>query len=181
MELLSVSSVGLYKRQELVIRALPELLNRPGTGDLVYRVLGHHNSAEYVAGMKKLADDLGVGNRVIIEGRVPDQRVEDAMRRARAYVLMSVCESFGLPAIEAMSFGTPTVISNCCAHPEVGGDGAVLSSVDDVPALAGNLHRVLTDDAFSEALRRRGAKNIQRFRWSETAAQMAAALEEIAT
>jgi glycosyltransferase involved in cell wall biosynthesis len=181
MELLSVSSVGLYKRQELVIRALPDLLKRPGMKDLVYRVLGHHNNAQYVAGMKKLADDLGVGKRVIVEGRVPDERVEETMQQARAYVLMSVCESFGLPAIEAMSFGTPTVISNCCAHPEVGGDGAVLSPVDDIPVLTDNLHRVLTDEAFSEALRQRGAKNIQRFRWSETAAQMAEALQEIAT
>ena len=179
MELVTVSSVGLYKRQELVVRALPDLIKRPGTKDLIYRAAGFFNNEAYVTGLRRLAKDLGVADRFVLEGRVSDQRVEQLMRNSRAYVLMSVCESFGLPAIEAMSFGTPAVISNCCAHPEVGGDGVLLSPVDDIPALVENLYRVLTDEDFSEALRHRGAKNIQRFRWTDTACQMLRAIDEI--
>jgi glycosyltransferase involved in cell wall biosynthesis len=179
MELISISSVGIYKRQELVIRCMPELLKRPGTGDLIYRIIGHHNGQEYAASLAKLARDLGISERIIIEGRVPDERLELVMTRARAYVLMSVCESFGLPAIEAMSFGVPVVVSNCCAMPEVCASGAILSPVDDVSALTENLYRVLTDESVAEPLRQRGAQNVQRFHWRDTAAKMAVALDDI--
>jgi glycosyltransferase involved in cell wall biosynthesis len=177
MELLSVSSVGLYKRQELVIRALPQLIRMPGCADLTYRIVGHLNSADYRRTLTKMAQDLGVADRVFIEGRLPDDRVEQLYCQARCFVLMSICESFGLPAIEAMSFGTPVVTSNCCAMPEVCGSGAILSPVDDLPALVKNLHRVLTDEPFAEDLRHAGARNCQRFKWTHTAATMADELQ----
>jgi glycosyltransferase involved in cell wall biosynthesis len=179
VEVVSVSNVQPYKRQELVIRALPELVRRPGLEALTYRVAGHC-APGYQSELLRLADRLGVGGRVVLEGRVPDERVRQLYARARAFVLMSVCESFGIPAIEAMSFGTPVVTSDCCAMPEVCGPAADLSPPDDLPALTERLARVLTDPAHAEELRRRGFERVGRFRWADTAEAMARALEQIA-
>jgi glycosyltransferase involved in cell wall biosynthesis len=179
MEIISVSSISPYKRQELVVRAMPELVKRPGMGELVYRIVGHHYSDAYIEGLKKMAADLGVGKQVVFEGRLPDQRMQELLQRARAFVLMSVCESFGIPAIEAMSLGTPVVTSDCCAMPEVCGKGAILSPVDDVRALAENIYRVLSDSETAEQLRRAGAENCLRFSWAKTAEQMASEFERI--
>jgi glycosyltransferase involved in cell wall biosynthesis len=178
MEIVSVSNVNVYKRQELVIRALPELIRRPGLGELRYRIAGHCEPA-YRAELEALARELGVADRVVFAGRIDDDEVERAFRGARAFVLMSVCESFGIPAIEAMSFGTPVVTSDCCAMPEVCGPAAELCPVDDLPALVDRLARVLSDPARADELRRRGAEQVRRFRWATTAEQMATALEEI--
>src|SRR5262249_55624658 len=93
--------------------------------------------------------------------------------------LMSVCESFGLPAVEAMTYGTPVVVSNCCAMPEVCGEGAILSPVDDQAALTENLAKALADPSVAEPLRQRGAQNVQRFPWSATAERMAEALDSL--
>jgi glycosyltransferase involved in cell wall biosynthesis len=178
-EIVSVSTVGPYKRQELIVRALPKLIRRPGCEKLRYRMLGLICTDDYGRHMRSLAEQLGVADRVIMEGRVPDERVEQVLARARVFCLMSVCESFGIPAIEAMSFGTPVVTSDCCAMPEVCRDAAILSPVDDVDALADNLYRVWSDRSLAETLRARGAANVQRFHWRHTATDMLKMLEEI--
>jgi glycosyltransferase involved in cell wall biosynthesis len=178
MEVVSVSNVNEYKRQELVIRALPALLKRPGVEGLIYRIAGHVEG-DYRRHLEGVAKALGVGERVTFEGRVSDERVRELLTRARAFVLMSVCESFGIPAIEAMSFGAPVVTADCCAMPEVCGRAAILSPVDDVNALVENLARVLTSADQAEALRRAGAEQARRFSWADTARQMAAAIEHM--
>jgi glycosyltransferase involved in cell wall biosynthesis len=178
MELVSVSNVSPYKRQGLVIQALPALIARPGLESLVYRVVGHRDE-RYHAELLDLAKRLNVSDRVRFEGRIPDEAVRDRLRSARCFVLMSVCESFGIPAIEAMSFGTPVVTSDCCAMPEVCGDGADLCPADDVAALTERLARVLTDAAHAEDLRRRGAARVAAFGWSATGARLASILDDL--
>jgi glycosyltransferase involved in cell wall biosynthesis len=106
MELLSVSNVHPYKRQYLVVKALPQLVTRPGMKDLVYRIVGAC-PPDIRAQLEALIRSLGVEKHVIIHGRLNDEETQRYFRQARAFVLMSVCESFGIPAIEAMTFGTP--------------------------------------------------------------------------
>jgi glycosyltransferase involved in cell wall biosynthesis len=178
MELLSVSNVHPYKRQYLVVQALPKLLRKPGLSDLVYRVVGH-GAPEFLQQLSDLARSLGVERHVMVHGRLSDEETQKHYRQARAFVLMSVCESFGIPAIEAMTFGTPVVTSDCCAMPEVCGDAAILSPVDDVERLVENLHIALTDTPRVQHLRERGTARVSMFRWDETAESMARAIEEM--
>lgn len=179
-EIVTISNVNLYKRQSLVIEAMPLLIKRPGLEDLTYRIVGAADSQEFEDELKDLAKRLGVGDRVIFEGRVSDERVKEVFAGARAYVLMSVCESFGIPAIEAMSFGTPVITADCCAMPEVCGDAAELSPPDDAPALAERIAKVLLDPQRVEELRRRGVERVAKFSWTRVAEKMASLLERAA-
>jgi glycosyltransferase involved in cell wall biosynthesis len=176
MELLSVSNVHPYKRQSLVVQALPKLVKRPGMKDLIYRIVGYC-PPEFRAQIETMARSLGVEKHVIVHGRLSDEETQRYFQQARAFVLMSVCESFGIPAIEAMTFGAPVVTSDCCAMPEVCGDAAILSPVDDVESLARNLEVALTDSAKVQQLRERGAQRVQKFRWDDTAQAMAQTLD----
>lgn len=178
LQLISVSNVNEYKRQDLVIRAMPLLLKRPGLESLKYRIVGHADTG-YLQTLQELARSLGVEDRVIFDGRVSDERVVELLSASRAFTLMSVCESFGIPAIEAMSLGTPVVTSDCCAMPEICGDAADLCPVDDVGTLADRLERVLTDREHAEELRRHGAARVQHFGWQATAKRMAEILDEL--
>lgn len=178
MELVSVSNVSPYKRHDLVIRAVAELVRRPGLEGLTYRIAGEVSPA-WGQELRALVGRLGLGDRVVLEGRVPDERVRELLDRARAFVLMSVCESFGIPAIEAMSYGAPVVTADCCAMPEVCGGAAELCPPDDLPALVDRLAAVLTDPARAADLRRRGLERVGRFRWADTAAAMAKRLDDI--
>lgn len=179
MEIVTLSNVEPYKRQELVIRALAILRKRAGLESLVYHIVGlcpEHERARLLS----LARQLGVSEHVTIHGRVNDAEMANRLKSARCCVQMSVCESFGIPAIEAMSFGTPVVTSDCCAMPETCGDAAVLSPVDDVDALADHIARVLMDESLAQTLRRRGAHRVEHFRWDQTAGRMADVLDELA-
>lgn len=179
LRMVTVSNVWPYKRQSLVIEALALLRKRPGLEGLEYDILGA-GSEDYYQELRSLANRLGVGDAVHVEGRVSDQRVEEAFASARAMPLMSVCESFGIPMVEAMASGTPVVAADCCALPEVAGDAAAITPVDDVKQLADQLEKVLTDPATAERLREAGIRRVSDFRWSAIGVRMAEVIDEIA-
>jgi glycosyltransferase involved in cell wall biosynthesis len=179
MEIVTVSNVSPYKRQDLVIKALAMLVKRPGLAKLVYRIVGKIDPPSYRDELVALANSHGVGDNVIIEGRVSEGRVREAFSSARCFVLMSVCESFGIPVIEAMSHGTPVVASNCCALPEVCSNAADLAPVDDVAGLAQRLERVLINNDYAETLRQAGTQRVRQFTWNATSRKMVDSLELI--
>lgn len=178
LQLVTVSNVSTYKRQDMVVRAVAALRKTPALATLTYRIIGHGEPAD-LDRLRSIATELGISDAIFVEGRVPLQRVTDAMANSRAFVLMSVCESFGLPAIEAMTFGTPVVVSACCAHPEIVADAAALVREDDLDHLIDSLRRVLLDPAESEAMATRGRARAQHFRWSTTVDHMLAHLDPI--
>lgn len=178
LEMVTVSNVRRYKRQELVVQALARLAGRPGLESLRYTIIGDC-PPENRRSLEALASRLGVSDRVRIEGRVSAARVQQAFSEAKCFVLMSVCESFGIPAIEAMTYGTPVVAADCCAIPEICGDAAELCTPDDLEQLTESLARVLTDADRADWLRRRGARRVQSFSWSNTARKMARSLEAL--
>jgi glycosyltransferase involved in cell wall biosynthesis len=93
--------------------------------------------------------------------------------------LMSVCESFGIPPIEAMSYGTPVIIADCCALPEVCGQAALKCPADDLNRLVWNLKNVLLDSDSAHRLQSAGFERVQQFSWEATARKMADELERI--
>ena len=178
LEIVTISNVAPYKQQEMVIRAMPELLKRPGLAKLKYRIAGHCPPA-YAAYLKQLATQLGVADAVILEGRVSRERIVELFSTARCYVLMSKCESFGLPAIEAMTFGTPVIAADCCAIPEVCGKAAQLCGMDDLPGLVNTIANVVLDQSLAEEMRREGLNTLRRYSWAKAGEQMAEATASI--
>ena len=84
---------------------------------------------------------------------------------ARALVLPSLDEGFGLPALEAMSAGVPVVASRRGAIPEVTAGAAALVEPTDVEGLAAALLRMLQDDSHASDLAQRGVERARAFTW----------------
>ncbi len=78
------------------------------------------------------------------------------------YVQPSLSESFGIAALEAMSCGIPTILSNRGGLKEVGGD-AVLYSEPDTIQLAATIQRLSEDTTLQKQLRTRGPKRAHEF------------------
>lgn len=146
-----------------------------------------HSSQLILAGSPGwLADDLiacaeALGDRVVLTGHVAQADLPALISGARALVMPSLYEGFGFPVLEAMACGTPVVASNTSSLPEVAGDAALLVDPHDTDALAGALHRILTDDDLRTDLRRRGLQRAQQFTWQRAAQQTLTILESIAT
>lgn len=177
--LVTISNVSHYKRQWLVVEAVGKLVKDHGLDDVEYTIAGH-TPPEVEADLSARIQRLGLEGKVHLAGRVTDERARELFASSRGYVLMSVCESFGIPAIEAMTFGTPVVVADCCAIPEVCGDAGWKVTTDDVEALTKSLAEALTDDTAAAQAAERGAVNARRFRWSETAKQLVTLIEEVA-
>jgi glycosyltransferase involved in cell wall biosynthesis len=117
---------------------------------------------------------LGLEQEVLFPGYVRDEDLAGWYRAAAVFVYPSLLEGFGLPVLEAMACGAPTVTSNLSSLPEVAGDAALLVDPTSVDALAGALLRLLADADLARELRGRGLAQAARFPWSRTAQETAA-------
>ena len=111
----------------------------------------------------------GVQNDVRFLGFVPIDVLRIFYDQAKIFVFPSLYEGFGLPPLEAMASGTPTVVSNRTSLPEVTGGAAALIDPDDVEALARTLESLLEDRARLECMARMGVEHARQFTWRECA------------
>ncbi|MEA3398013.1 MAG: glycosyltransferase family 1 protein [Chloroflexota bacterium] len=114
---------------------------------------------------------LGLQGRVHFPGYVPAETQALWYNAAEVFAYLSHYEGFGLPVLEALACGTPTLTGNATALPEAAGDGALTVATDDVPAVVEGLHRLLTDTALRERLRQQGLAHAAHFTWDKTARQ----------
>lgn len=93
---------------------------------------------------------------------------------ARALVMPSLAEGFGLPVAEAMALGTPVLTSHDGALAETAGDAALSVDPLDSGALAAGLRRIAHDDTLRAKLAKAGPRNAARFDQSAFATRIEA-------
>ena len=96
-------SGDIYKGVDVTIRALPKILQK--FPHVKYLAIGRGDD---LPRLEKLAKDLGVADRVIFAGFVPDEELPDHYRVADAYIMPSQ-EGFGIVYLEAMATGIPVL------------------------------------------------------------------------
>jgi glycosyltransferase involved in cell wall biosynthesis len=119
----------------------------------------------------------GASGDLVCLGHVPDEELPGLYAGALAFVLPSLYEGFGLTAVEAMACGTPVVVSDRGALPEVVGSAGILVDPTDPEAIADGVERAIGDESLAAAGRERASA----FTWSATAARMHALLDDLAS
>ncbi|MCM3876736.1 MAG: glycosyltransferase family 4 protein [Thermoanaerobaculia bacterium] len=112
-------------------------------------------------------------------GWVPDGDLPALVADARALVLPSFAEGFGLPVIEAQAAGTPVACSDIPALREAAGDAAVFFDPHDAASIADALNMLLGDEEKRGFLRKVGRERAAQFTWTHVAEQTAAVYEAI--
>ena len=105
-------------------------------------------------------------------GHVPDEHLPGLYAGARAFVLASWHEGFGLTCIEAMACGVPVVAARAGALPETCGDAARYADPFDHDDIADQVRAALDDDA----LRAAGPRHAARYSWERTVDELDALL-----
>jgi glycosyltransferase involved in cell wall biosynthesis len=153
---------GLHYRKnaELVLRAWPLLHQKHPELRLV---VVNHSDPAYAERARAL------GSSMTTVGFVEDEALRSLYHHARVVWFPSRYEGFGMPLVEAMACGTPTVASRISSIPEIAGDAAILMPPDDPHSHVEAVDALLNDSTFRSDLQDRGRVRANRFTWQGSA------------
>lgn len=164
----SVSAMAHWKGAETVVAAVGILRRKGIPAELT--LVGPWPDKSYEIDIRRQIQQDKLQASVIIAGKVSVSELHVHYATAKVFCLMSQCESFGIPAVEAQAFGTPVVGSSNCAMPEIGGDGGRFVAPRQPEDAADAIQELLTDEAHWAETSSRAVRNSERFRW-ETCSQ----------
>ncbi len=141
------------------IRVLFEAFSQPSLADIQLVLFGEDGREAF------LATGHSVPPNVIFAGLIGDRDLHDLLQNALCLAAPSLTEGFGLPPLEAMALGTPAVVSDKGATPEVCGDGAIVVAASDAKAWAQAIKNLVTDAALWTDYSKRGLARSALFTW----------------
>jgi glycosyltransferase involved in cell wall biosynthesis len=165
-----------HKNHELLIRAFATVAAQEH--DMVLVLTGSEAQSEDQ--IRAQIADTGLRGRVRRTGRIPRADMLAIVRGAVALTFPSRYEGFGLPALEAMSLGTPVLAADAASLPEVVDDAGRLIDPDDVDAWGEAMLRLLHDGDERERLIAAGHERVGAFSWAATARATLAAYRDAA-
>lgn len=128
---------------------------------------------------QQMIETLGLGRRASILGAQPPEQLKVLYNVAEVLVFPSERESFGLPPLEAIACGTPTVAMNATSVPEILQDGATLVDGHDPRIWADAIVRLHCDDSLRRDLASRGQTRASQLSWPRCAQQTLQVYQEV--
>lgn len=125
------------------------------------------------------AEQARLGNRILFTGYIAQEHSPLLMCGAQAFVFPSAYEGFGMPPLEAMACGTPVIVSNTAALPEVVGDAGILTDPESEEALCLAMEKILENEAFRDNLRTLGLRRAGGFTWEKSAEKLAKVYQKL--
>lgn len=122
--------------------------------------------------------ELGIAAKVVITGYVSDDELIWLYRNCYANLYPSLFEGFGLPVLEGMQFGAPTLTSNSTSIPEVAGNAAILLAPEDIEGWAQTMLRLAANRAERDQLRMAAQRQAALFDWRRSATALLQLYEE---
>jgi glycosyltransferase involved in cell wall biosynthesis len=113
--------------------------------------------------------ELGIAAQVVMTGFFTDDELIWLYRNCYANLYPSLFEGFGLPVLEGMKFGAPTLTSDTTSIPEVAGDAAILLNPADVAAWSDSMLRLSQNKDEREQLTVKAKRQAEKFSWQASA------------
>jgi glycosyltransferase involved in cell wall biosynthesis len=114
-------------------------------------------------------ENLNIPIEKLINIQGDDEILTALYKNAKVFVYPSLYEGFGIPPLEAMSFGCPVIASNSSSMPEVIGNAAVYFDAKSISSLKSSLFQVLSNSSLCESLVELGYERIKLFSWEKCA------------
>lgn len=128
--------------------------------------------------LKALVAELDMGGQVVFTGFVPDEELCRLYNTCTVFVMPSLDEGFGLPAIEAMSCGRPVIVSSGNSLQELVGDAGLTVDPYKIEELAAAIDRVFSCEDLRRSLAKRAIKRASEFSWETAARQLLEVFEQ---
>ncbi len=120
-------------------------------------------------GIYKKVQDLHLGQKVVFTGYIDPQDSPVLLCGAKIFLFPSLYEGFGMPPLEAMACGTPVIVSNTTALPEVVGDAGIAVDPGSEQDLCKAVKKLLEDPVCLDRLGRMATERAKQFTWANAA------------
>ena len=164
--ILCVGGNALHKNLDTLIEAYGLVRKRTQAADLV--IVGAF-ARPRLAAVAKLVHQHGFGAHVRFLGHISDSEMRIAYSSAELLVFPSKYEGFGMPPLEAMSWGCPVVASRAASIPEVVGAAGVYVDPENAGSIADGVLKVLSDAGKRDELIAEGFRRVAMFSWERSA------------
>ena len=159
---------NLKRTLEAWTAALPHL-----DSDIELAVTGNLARAHVFGEIRPIAQTP----RTRLLGFIDEAHIGPLTAGAEAFLFPSIYEGFGLPIVEAMACGAPSLTSDASSTAEIAGGAARLVDPLDVRSIAGGIVELVSDLGLRERLRAAGFVRAQQFTWDNAAASYRALFE----
>jgi glycosyltransferase involved in cell wall biosynthesis len=176
--LLAVGSIQPRKNIPRLIKAYASLWREHALPSLPKLVIAGKRAWLYDETLRAAGDSIARDN-IIFTDYVPEADLPALYTGAICFIYPSYFEGFGIPLLEAMRCGTPTITSDRTCFPEVVGDAGLMVDTLDEKAIAGAIMKLLSDEGLRKELRAKGFKRAALFDWRETARLTLAVYERV--
>ena len=172
---LYVGSAYPHKNLELLVRAFMAVngqLESENKGSLQLVLAGRNNFF-----YERLKDSVrraygGETDRVIFTDWISDDKLVSLYENAECYVFPSLIEGFGLPPLEAQSYGLAVASSDRTCLPEILGRGAIYFDPENPADMAEKIYSLAVDGELRAELSLLGRENARRFSWVKMAEEI---------
>ena len=130
--------------------------------------------------LRRQLADSPIQERVELLGYVSDAHLASLYQQARVFVMPSLDEGFGLPAVEAMACGAPVIVSAGAALEEVTAGAALTAEPLRADQFADQIDRVLGNEALAQDLSRKSQARAAEFSWTRAARELLQVFETVA-
>jgi glycosyltransferase involved in cell wall biosynthesis len=130
----------------------------------------YHKYIKYHNYLKELTKKLNLENKIIFYPKVTDEELIELYNKAKALISPSLKEGFGLPPLEALSCGTPVILSDIPVYKEIYGDIGIFFDLNNDESFLFALEKLknLNKEEFEEKRK----EFIKKFDWQKTAEEV---------
>lgn len=148
----------LHAAKEVVARAPKTIFLIVGSGEQYYELI-------------ELAAELGISRNVVFTGFQRGKNWRDSYAIGDVFVMPSISEPFGLTPLEAISYGTPSIISNQSGISEVI-QNCLKVDFWDVNEMANKITAIVQNDSLRDELHANSYKEFERLSWADSARKL---------
>ena len=180
--LLYVGGISPHKNLNTLIDAFKQIVDSGIDDKLKLVLVGDYKDDPFFSAypsLKAKVSELELTDKVIFTGFISDEDLAYLYNAATLLVFPSLEEGFGLPAIEAMSCGTPVAASKTGSLPEVLGSVGRYFDPLKSEEMAAVISSVLNDEPARRQMKEDGLERSQNFRWKRAAEETLAIFREL--
>ena len=177
-----VGGFNPHKNLEALVGAFAKLASQQSFSDLRLVMVGENKNEvfhSYFETIRSEVERLGIADRAIFTGYLPDEELAALLNVSTVFVLPSLIEGFGLPAVEAAACGCPVIATSASPLPGLLGEGGIYFDPHQPDDLTKALELVLSSEELRSRLRDHGIAAARRLTWEAASRQLANLMERV--